>query len=35
MAADIVASDQSPLEDISALQDITFVMKGGVTYLQK
>jgi imidazolonepropionase-like amidohydrolase len=35
MAADIVATDQSPSDDISALQYITFVMKGGVTYLCK
>jgi len=35
MAADIVATDQSPLDDIAALQNITFVMKGGVTYLGK
>jgi imidazolonepropionase-like amidohydrolase len=35
MAADIVATDMSPLEDIAALQNITFVMRGGVVYLQK
>jgi len=35
MAADIVATDQSPLDDISALQDITFVMKGGAIFLNK
>ncbi len=35
MAADIVATDISPLEDITALQNITFVMRGGVVYLQK
>ncbi len=35
MAADIVATDVSPLDDISALQNIIFVMKGGVTYLHK
>jgi imidazolonepropionase-like amidohydrolase len=35
MAADIVATDESPLDDISELQNITFVMKGGVTYLQE
>jgi len=32
MAADIVATDSNPLDDITALQQITFVMKGGVTY---
>ena len=35
MPADIVATDQSPLLDIKALQNITFVMKGGVTHLLK
>jgi imidazolonepropionase-like amidohydrolase len=35
MAADIVATDDNPLDDISALQHITFVMKGGVTHLSK
>jgi len=35
MAADIVATDGNPLDDISALQQITFVMKGGVTHLSK
>lgn len=35
MAADIVATDTSPLDDISALESITFVMKGGVTHLSK
>jgi imidazolonepropionase-like amidohydrolase len=34
MTADIVATDENPLDDISALQDITFVMKGGVIHLQ-
>jgi imidazolonepropionase-like amidohydrolase len=33
MAADIVATDDNPLDDIAALQHITFVMKGGVTHL--
>jgi imidazolonepropionase-like amidohydrolase len=35
MAADIVATDDNPLDDISALERITFVMKGGVTHLSK
>lgn len=35
MAADIVATDENPLDDISALEHITFVMKGGVTHLSK
>jgi len=35
MAADIVATDDNPLDDISVLQQITFVMKGGVTHLSK
>ena len=35
MAADIVATDENPLDDISALQDISFVMKDGVTHLRK
>ncbi len=30
--ADIVAVPGNPLEDISALQNVTFVMKGGVVY---
>lgn len=30
--ADIVASDENPLEDIATLQRISFVMKGGVVY---
>ena len=30
--ADIVAVDGNPLEDISALQRVTFVMKGGTVY---
>ncbi len=32
--ADVVAVDRNPLEDISALQDVSFVMKGGVVYKQ-
>lgn len=35
MAADIVATDESPLADITALQDVSFVMKGGETYLMR
>jgi len=30
--ADIIAVDGDPLEDISVLQDVTFVMKGGEVY---
>jgi imidazolonepropionase-like amidohydrolase len=30
--ADIVAVDENPLEDVSALEKVTFVMKNGVTY---
>jgi len=33
MTADIVATDENPLDDISVLEHITFVMKGGVTHL--
>jgi imidazolonepropionase-like amidohydrolase len=32
MAADIVATNASPLADIAALQNVSFVMKRGVTY---
>jgi imidazolonepropionase-like amidohydrolase len=32
MFADIVAVDGSPLEDITELEDVDFVMKGGVIY---
>jgi imidazolonepropionase-like amidohydrolase len=32
MLADIVAVKGNPLEDIRALQSVTFVMKGGVIY---
>jgi len=35
MFADIVAVDGNPLEDISELEDIDFVMKGGVVYKQR
>lgn len=31
--ADIIAVDQSPLEDIAALLDVDFVMKGGKVYV--
>ncbi len=31
-SADIVATRQSPLEDISQLQNITFVMKSGIVH---
>ncbi len=30
--ADIIAVDGNPLEDIAALEKVTFVMKNGVTY---
>ncbi len=30
--ADIIAVDQDPLEDIAALQQVTFVMKEGQVY---
>jgi imidazolonepropionase-like amidohydrolase len=32
MLADIVAVKGNPLEDIRALESVTFVMKGGVIY---
>ena len=35
MYADIVAVDGNPLEDISELEDVDFVMKGGVVYKQQ
>ena len=30
--ADIIAVDTNPLDDISALLDVDFVMQGGVVY---
>lgn len=33
--ADIIAVDADPLQDISALEDVDFVMKGGVVYKQQ
>lgn len=35
MYADIIAVHGDPLEDISELEDVDFVMKGGVVYKQK
>ena len=35
MYADIIAVDGDPLEDISELEDVDFVMKGGVIYKSK
>ena len=35
MYADIVAVNGNPLEDISELEDIDFVMKGGMVYKDK
>ena len=35
MYADIVAVDGDPLEDITELEDVDFVMKGGVVYKNK
>jgi imidazolonepropionase-like amidohydrolase len=32
MYADIIAVDGDPLEDIEELEDVDFVMKGGVVY---
>ena len=32
MAADLIAVDGDPLTDITALQRVAFVMKGGVVY---
>ena len=33
--ADIIAVPGNPLEDISAVQKVSFVMKGGVIYRSK
>jgi imidazolonepropionase-like amidohydrolase len=33
--ADIIAVDGNPLDDISEMEDVDFVMKGGVVYKQK
>jgi imidazolonepropionase-like amidohydrolase len=30
--ADIIGVDRNPLEDVRVLQDVKFVMKGGVVY---
>jgi len=35
MFADIIAVDGNPLDDISELEDVDFVMKGGVVYKNK
>ncbi|MGI9200173.1 MAG: amidohydrolase family protein [Woeseiaceae bacterium] len=35
MYADIIAVDGNPLEDITELEDVDFVMKGGVVYKSK
>ena len=35
MYADIIAVHGDPLEDISELEDVDFVMKGGVVYKDK
>ena len=34
-SADIIAVDKNPLEDISELKNITFVMKSGIIYKMK
>ena len=31
-AADLIAVDGNPLDDIAELQDVDFVMKGGIVY---
>ena len=33
--ADIIAVDGNTLDDISEMEDVDFVMKGGVVYKQK
>jgi imidazolonepropionase-like amidohydrolase len=33
--ADIIAVDSDPLNDVRALEHVSFVMKGGVVYKQK
>ena len=33
--ADIIAVDADPLADVRALEDVSFVMKGGVVYKEK
>ena len=33
--ADIIAVDGNPLDDISEMEDVDFVMKGGVVYRKK
>ena len=35
MAADIIATDESPLDDIATLENVTFVMKDGVIHLSE
>jgi imidazolonepropionase-like amidohydrolase len=32
MAADVVAMAKSPLDDIQAVMDVSFVMRGGIVY---
>ena len=32
MEADIIAVDGNPLQDVTAVRRVTFVMKGGVVY---
>jgi len=32
--ADIIATDENPLQNIKTLQNVTFVMKDGVVYKQ-
>jgi len=32
--ADVIAVERNPLEDITALQEVSFVMKAGVVYKQ-